>query len=411
MHQGEFRTKEQVGTRETTKAGPSDRRLASRITSLALILGFIALSIRLISLRETLAGMQANPALLKAAMRAAAGAPVSTLDAASSLSGRFPPSGFQARAMSEIAQAGGQPATAEAWLVQGLADPSSAYLSQFDLCLLYWNNGRPAQAREACRGTKSSATYWLNRGYEADQRSDPVEALAYFQMAGAVDPDMIPAWHQIGRALFAARRFDEAVLAYERVLALDQTPPPDVYDSLSLSYLELDNPSMARDVLTRGLMIYPGERTYYLGMARSFRKEGDLETADSWYARMLQRWPYDDQAWAARGETAVAAGRLDDALGYYQAAVDNQPQGVGYWMNLAATAAEMENVPLATEAYQQAMALRPQDPTVWLQAGRFLVNTAQSDEARSVFEHVLVLQPDNGEAATQLAAIMNSSQP
>lgn len=409
-NQGRYQPVQQVSLDTEIIPAARDRHLRSRITALAFLIGALALCFRLVALRNELGSDLRNPALLRTAMQAAAGTPVPTNVAAGGWSGRAP-SGLQARALSEIAQAAGQTATAEVWLVHGLSDPSSNYLSQFELCLLYWNEGRRAQAREMCRGSGSSALYWLNQGYLADQRSDPEEALANFQMAAATDPDMIPAWHQLARTLFAVKRYDEAIPAYERMMVLDQTPPADVYDALGRAYIELDNPTMARDVLARGLLLYPDQRVYYLSMAQTFRMESDLEAADSWYERMLQRWPNDAQAWAARAQTADTAGRFDDAIAYYQKAADNQPQGAGYWMNLASVAATAGNVPLASEAFEKAMALQPENISIWLHAGRFYAETDQPDEARNVFEHVLVLQPENSEAAAQLTELAITPQP
>ena len=384
------------------KGSPVRRSVAGRLAAAALLLGLIVVAARLVAGRGALAGAPASAALLRAAMGDAAVAAASV---------PAMPSGVQARALSVAARRTGNPATAEAWLVRGLSDPTSAYLAQFELCRLYWRQGQLALARETCRGSVVSAGYWLNLGYLADQRSAFDEALTYFEMAAATDPELTTAWHQLARGLFAAQRYEEAVLAYERVMALDPSPVADVYHTLSLSYLALDNPTMARDVLERGLLIYPEQRPYYLNMAETFRAQGDLDTADSWYARMLQRWPNDAQAWAARAQTAAEAGRFDDAVTYYQEATNNQPEGAGYWMSLASTLAETEQTEAATEAYRRAMALQPDNLSLWLHAGRFLTESGQRDEARAAFEHVLALQPDNSEAAAQLSELSAAPQP
>lgn len=385
-------------------AAPRAREWRHWLAPVVFVLAAIVVAARLAGQRGVLENALTYPTLLEAAMKAGAGQP---FDAAA-LNEALPrgvPTGFQARAMSEVAQAIGRPVTAERWLAHGLADDASGYLSQFELCLLHWNGGQRAVAREACRNTRSSARYWLNRGYEADQSGDPDEALAYYQMASSTDPDLIAAWHQLGRALFAAGRHDEAVLAYERVLALDQTAPADIFDSLSLSYLAIGNPTMARDVLERGLLLYPGQRTYYLNMATAFRAEGDPETADSWYARMLQRWPADGQAWAARADLAADTGRLDDAVAFYQEATRQQPQNAGYWLNLASAASTDDRVRLATEAYETAMGLQPENVATLLHAGRFFIKSEQWPAAREAYERVLTLEPDNSEASARLGEL------
>lgn len=383
---------------------------SNQLVVLALMVAIGAIALRAYTLRDPLQDMIVNPVMLQAAMRAAGGTPISTVAAANKLAGRGRTSGFQTRAMSIIAQRAGQETTAEAWLKQGLADADSAYLAQFELCLLYWNQGRRDLARESCRGTKDSALYWLNHGYVADQDGDKAEALAAFQMASSIDPELTEAWHQLGHALYIAKRYSEAIPVFERVMALEAQPEADVFYSLGESYLQVDNLKMARDVLDRGLERYPTERVYYLGMAETFRREGDLDTAESWYVRMLQRWPNDHQAWANRGEIALAGGRSQDAEGYFREATIIQPQDVGYWISLAMVAAETGDYSTVVEAYNRATALRPDDVSLWLQYGRYLVVVGRLREAKPVYERVLELEPDNREAAFQLDGL-NGEQP
>lgn len=368
------------------------------------VLAAIVLLSRLAGQDDLIERTLTYPIFLKAAMRAAAGRPFDTTTLDEVLP-RGTPAGFQARAMGVVTQAAGYPMSAERWLIYGLEDSSSGYLAQFELCLLYWNEGKQAKAREACRNTRASADYWLYRGYDADQNGNLDEALAYYQMAASTDPDLIAAWHQLGRALFASDRHNEAVLAFEHVLALNEAAPADVFNSLSLSYLALGNLSMARDVLERGLSLYPEQRTYYLNMAKAFRAEGNLEAADDWYARLLERWPRDAQGWANRGETAMIAGRSRDAADYFQETVKIQPDDVGYWVSLATAAGAEGNISLAVTAYSKAMELRPDNAALWLQSGRSLVEAGREEEAITVLEHVLELEPANDEATSLLAGL------
>lgn len=406
MSRSNYRTLDKPRPDEVLNLKPSSTTSrVNRLTQLALLLGLVVVGLRAVSSRSITDDLVVNPTLLKSAVRAAAGAPVAPAAATEIVASRKPVTGFQARAMSELARSTGQMTTAEAWLNQGLNDASSGYLAQFELCLLYWNQGRQARAREACRGTRLSAVYWLNRGYVADEEGRRDDALADFQMAASINPTLVAAWQQLGQALFTEGRYDDSILAHERVMALDSTPEAGVFHSLSLAYLATDNPTMARDVLNRGLMIYPNERVYYLAMAESYRQESDLDTAESWYVRALQRWPYDAQVWAKRAETAVAAGRLHDAEEYFQEAVTIRPDDVGYWMGLAGASVAVGHTRVAMEAFQAAMDLRPDDAAIWLQSGRYLVETGQGNQAIPVFEHVLELEPDNHEAVSQLAGL------
>jgi len=390
-----------------TEVGASKERQTGRwIVRATLVVAAITLCVRLFSLRPLPDQAAVNVTLLKAVMTPASRS--SNQESSTDISSlKRPVSGFQARALAQLAAVVDDSAAVETWLAEGLTDQPSFELTQFELCLLYWNAGRRDVALQACQGTRASAKYWLNQGLNQLGLGNQDEALAYFQMAGYTDSSNAEAWRQLGLGLFAGGYYDKAVIALERVFALESKPPADVYESLGAAYLKLNNVAMARDIFNRGLSVYPDDRVLYLGISDTYRLENDFAAADSWYSRLLQRWPYDAHAWGLRGQLAEQDGRMEDAVTYYEEAIATQPDGLGYWLNLALAAQATGDIPQATEAYLRVLEFRPEDTSTLLQVGRFLVETDQIDEARELFERVLVLQPDNDEAAALLAGLVN----
>jgi tetratricopeptide (TPR) repeat protein len=375
-------------------------RLVPILTAVVLVLLLVS---RVVDLSDRLGQTGRNREALRSAFRSSESAPMASV---ASPPAAATVTGVEARAMAQQAMAAGQPLEAEAWLLAGMTDASSSFLTQFQLCRLYWELGAMTRALQACRGTVVSADYWLNAGYRALDAGSPHDALALFELAAYTDPQKAEAWRRYGHALLDDNRPEEAVVALERVLFLQPIPDADVYRALAEAYLRLDNVTMARDVLDEGLRNYPEQRDFYQTMAESFVAEDDTQTADSWYVRLLQRWPFESGVWAARGRLALDDGRVSDAVDYFQQAAANRPDGFGYWMNLAEAAVAANDTELVTEATSKALALRPNDAGLWLQAGRYLTATGQQDAARTAFERVLTLQPDNLEAANELAAIM-----
>lgn len=119
------------------RLSPVVRRDAGYWATLAVVLvGVITLTTRLVGSWHTLQEVSINVGLLRAAMQSAAGTPV----AGGVLANMLPqsmPTGFQARALSNIVQVTGHQVTAETWLVHGLADDESAYYrnSSFACCI------------------------------------------------------------------------------------------------------------------------------------------------------------------------------------------------------------------------------------------------------------------------------------
>jgi len=70
------------------------------------------------------------------------------------------------------------------------------------------------------------------------------EAASEFRLALALDGGYLLAWHGLARALFEARRLDEAIEAAKRITELD---PDDVtaYSTLSQCYVHKDDKETA----------------------------------------------------------------------------------------------------------------------------------------------------------------------
>lgn len=317
--------------------------------------------------------------------------------------------GIQARTLSQLAMVAGDTVEAERWLQAGVTDAASAELTYFELCYLYWLQGQDERAGEMCAAAPNSDLYWFNRGLEALTAGDQERALRAFRLAVKIDPTVGPAWMHVADLLLARGRYEEAIVAYDQVLATGSATAA-VYSHLSQAYLALDQVEIARDILNQGLAAFPNERELYREIANTYRAEGDLAAADDWYARLLQRWSFDAYSWAARGEIALQQGEPRTAVIYYGEAVTYSPDGLGYWLGLATSAEEVGNVETAANAYEQTLALGPQEVAVWLRAGEFFAANGRIDQARIAFIGALNLQPDNQQAAEQLAALPQGAE-
>lgn len=386
------------------------KRTPRLLMTVTLVVLMLLLASRITGMADRLSRIGSNGSALKTAM-AARGGELGQTEQPAKPASTAPVTGLEARAQAFAAALANRPSDAEAWLLAGMTDSPTAYLTQFQLCRLYWEVGESGRALQACRGTVYSTDYWLGLGYRALDADQFDEALALFELAAFTDPGRAEAWRRYGHMLLVAERPQEAVVALERVLFLVPVPEADVYRALADAYLRLDNLTMARDVLDEGLRHYPEQREYYRTMADSFLAEGDTQTADAWYLRLLQRWPFDAGVWAARAKLAQDDGRMADAINYYEQAATNSPDGFSHWMSLAAAAAETGDAALVSEATTKAMTLRPDDAGAWLQTGRLLTQTRQPEAARVAFERVLALQPDNLEAAAELSAITDALLP
>lgn len=394
-----------VGSGERATAAArraAERRSAIRwgLIVVLLLAGMAALAQLPVAL-EAGGRMAGTLSLLRAAM-----SPVLSDQAATSTTVE---TGVEARARAVLAGRSGRERAVEEILAAALqADPNDG-LTRFELCRFYAGQARWEDARGTCANTAESVEYWLQAGVRALDAQQPDEAIEWFRLAIATKPDESEGWRQLARTMLANKRHVEAIPAFEQVMALEETPPFDVFNALGTAYLAASEWEKAQETARRGLLIYPDHRELYLIVGESLRRQGDLEAAESWYGDWLQQWPNDAYALGQLGEIAMQREQPNEAIRFFQQATVAAPDAFGYWLNLGRAAGLAGNTTLATAAYDKALSLRPNDAAIWLDAGRYLTQINETERARAVFEHVLAIQPDNGEAAAELAELASDS--
>jgi tetratricopeptide (TPR) repeat protein len=399
-----------VTTGETgeTTGTPTQGSSLALLRLLPLVVLVVALAARATSVQEALLRNATNTRLLGHTMAAVAGQDVPAPAELPRLRLATGLDGTQSRALARIAAEQGRPDEAALWLAAGLSDPTTEPLTRFELCRLHLSQGRPGAARETCAGSVISAPFWLARGIEASDAGRGGEAVDYFDLARATDPNLLEAWARLGDALYAQGRLVEAVPVLERLVAVQAASSAERYHQLAEAYTAAGRAADAVALMEHALRQYPTERELYLGMAAAQRAGGDLAAADAWYGRMLERWPQDAFGWAARAELAVARKDFEDAVAHYRQAVRFQPESTAYWKDLAGAAASGGDQALAAEAYITALRLDPGDAEVWTKAGRALAASERVDEARAAFRQALAIQPDNQEAQELLVGLDTS---
>ena len=106
-----------------------------------------------------------------------------------------------------------------------------------------------AQALVAAHPQRSAGD-WFNLGFLLDEAGRVDEALAAFQEATRLDPQLDRAWYGLGLSLIRLRRLDEAVVALTRNTELQPMSPYGWYQ-LARVYMERHEPDEARRIIRR----------------------------------------------------------------------------------------------------------------------------------------------------------------
>ncbi len=201
-----------------------------------------------------------------------------------------------------------------------------------------------------------------NRGNALKDQNRAADAVAAYDQALALKPDLIQAWHNRGSALLDLKRLDEAVASFDRVLAI--------------------HPGVAQSWNNRAI-------------ALAGLKHWDEALAS--YDRALALDRNFAQGWNNRGLALHAMGRLGEALDSFDRALTLDPGIEGVWLNRGNVLRDLRRGAQAVESYDRALAIQPRNAQTWTNRGIALRDIKRIDEALASYSQALAIQPDQAE--------------
>ena len=175
----------------------------------------------------------------------------------------------------------------------------------------------------------------------------------------------------LGNALFALGRVDEAVVRYRRALAIE---PGDVdtMNDLGLALGQVDKPDEA-SVLFRSV---------------------------------LHTDPNNAVANNALGRTLANRGNAEQAVAYFRAAIASKPDFAEAYVNLADALQALDRPREAIDQYRKALAIEPNDPNVHNNLAAALLQTGETEGAIAELRVALRLNPKDPDLQANLRAAL-----
>ncbi|MCB9235471.1 MAG: tetratricopeptide repeat protein [Bacteroidia bacterium] len=178
------------------------------------------------------------------------------------------------------------------------------------------------------------ALAYSNRGLYYSKSGDWTRTIADYQQALALRPDYFDPQYNLGVALAAVGRKDEALEAYTRALKIRPNYGQALNNRGNL-YLEMGNLRLARLDFDQAIKVRPGlvEAWVNRGLARF--QSGDLEGAMADFDEALRRNPNLGHAWLCRSYVFFAQGNFAMAQSDAQKArdLDTQIDPI-YWQQI-----------------------------------------------------------------------------
>ncbi len=256
------------------------------------------------------------------------------------------------------------------------------------------------------------------------------------------DPkDRIVSWEQFHDAqqLVRERRFDEAKVALEEVLADD---PGHVlaHGSLASVLLALGETEAAKRELETVTALDPRRNNGRIGLARIYQREGDMnaafdllkealevggnqpevanqfadlfqragntEKAIEWYRETLRRDPLYIKAYVGLSDTYHRAGRETEARETLEKALEIDPRSVDALYNLGVVAEAQDRPDEAATLYRRALEVEPTHAQALNNLGGYYDRKGDTQRARSLYRRVLAAHPSHYESVYNLGTLL-----
>ena len=210
------------------------------------------------------------------------------------------------------------------------------------------------------------------------------------------DTDLV-AWMNYGNQLWRYERYNEAVDAFEKVIAID--PQFDrAYYATGLAYVYQQDYPQAVTALAKAVQINPNPYFYWRYLGYSYRESNQFDEAISAYEQAITNNPEDFVLYVEQGLTYREAERYEEALTSYNKAVSlnsNHPWIYNSRGNLYGEQGEAE---LALSDYNKAIQLNPDDAKAYYNRGYLYSQQGEVELALDDYNKAIQLNPNFAEA-------------
>jgi predicted O-linked N-acetylglucosamine transferase (SPINDLY family) len=210
-------------------------------------------------------------------------------------------------------------------------------------------------------------------GVLSGQSNDLKQAVRYFDLAIAAEPENAAPYCNRGLALKELQQFDAALASFDRAIALKS-----------------DN------------------AVAYFSRANVYKDLGRLDEALADYASAISIDPRLAQAHFNYALLQQQAERLDAALAGYEKAIELQPGYAEAYANRAFVLFRLRRLELALASYDHAIALRPDHAAAHLHRGNALKELNRLDSALASYDAAIGIKPDYAEAYLNRGAVLYS---
>ncbi|MCX6701410.1 MAG: tetratricopeptide repeat protein [Methanomicrobiales archaeon] len=245
-----------------------------------------------------------------------------------------------------------------------------------------------------------------NRGNELGRLGRYEEALASFDQAIRIKPDLYVAWGGRGIALGNLGRHAEALASFDQVLKIN----PDLSETWNFRGYALERLDRNNEAVTsynRALKIDPGNSQAWYNRGIALGNLGRHAEAVESYDQALMISPNDSNAWHSRGIALGNLGRHAEAVASYDKALTIRTNYFEAWVNRGVALYYLGRYDEVLGSYDLALKIKTDDPNTghyrglaWHYRGLALSKLGRNSEAIESYDQALDIDPGNSQAVS-----------
>jgi tetratricopeptide (TPR) repeat protein len=230
-------------------------------------------------------------------------------------------------------------------------------------------------------------------------------AIAHFQQALALNPDRAEVHNNLGAAMATHGQTTQAIAHYQRAVFLNPDYA-DAYDNLGVALATLGRTSDAIAHYQRALAIRPRHANTHSNLGLALAAQGRIVEAVAHYQVALGIQPDHANAHTNLGLALAAQGRTEEAIVHLERAVVLNPRHPATHSNLGVALATLGRTAAAIVHYRQALTLNPDYADAHNNLGVALAAQGRAAEAIAHYQRALAIRPDHAGTRSNLGTAL-----
>jgi protein O-GlcNAc transferase len=237
----------------------------------------------------------------------------------------------------------------------------------------------------------ASAHSNLGNALKALKRLD--DALVSYDKAIALAPGFALAFLNRGNALTELKRLEDALASYDKAIALKHDFA-EAFNSRGIALKELNRLDDALACYDKATALKPDYADAFNNRGIVLKELKRLDDALASYDKATALKPDYADALNNRGNALIELKRLDDALASYDKAIALKPDYADAFLNRGAVLKELNRLEDALASYDKAIALKPDFAEAFLNRGKVLAALNRLDDALASYDKAIAIKPD-----------------